>query len=125
MTPEAVVRSLWDRIQARDWEGLSLLLDPHLVVRWPSTGEVFRGADNFVSVQSDYPEGWSISVLRVLAAGNEVVSEVEVPTIDGPTFRVASFATVRDGRVVEATEYWVTVDAEEPPKWREPYASRV
>ncbi len=115
---------LWDRIQARDWPALTSLLDPDLVVRWPATGEVFRGAGNFVSVQSDYPEGWSISVLRVMADGDQVVSEVEVPTISGPTFRVASFATVRDDLVVEATEYWVTVGAEEPPKWREPYASR-
>lgn len=115
---------MWDRIQARDWDGLRGFLDPELVVRWPATGELFVGADNFVAVQSEYPEGWSISVLRVMADGDEVVSEVEVPTASGPIFRVASFATVREDRVVAGTEYWVTVDGEEPPAWREAYSTR-
>jgi hypothetical protein len=84
---------------------------------------VFLGPDNFVAVQSEYPEGWSICLLRVVTQGDDVVSEVEVPTVDGPTFRVASIVTVRNSQVVAATEYWVTVEGEEPPRWRLPFSS--
>jgi ketosteroid isomerase-like protein len=124
MSPEQVVRELWSRIQAHDWDGLGELLAQDVRVEWPSTAEAFVGRANFVAVQSEYPAGWSIRVLRVLAVGDAVVSEVEVPFEPlGLTFRVASFFHVNDGCVISATEYWVTVGGEEPPAWRQRYAA--
>jgi SnoaL-like domain len=122
MTPELVVSELGARIQGRRWNGLRVLLDSHLRVTWPATGETFHGPDNFVSVQSEYPEGWSITVLRVFADGDQVVSEVEVTDASEHIFRAATFFEVRDDQVVRATEYWVTVDGDEPPEWRSAYA---
>ncbi len=122
MQPEQVVRQLWDRISARDWPGVSRLLAPDVRLAWPATGETFVGADNFVAIQSEYPEGWSINVLSVLAQGRTVVSEVEVPHVEFGVFRAASFWSVSGDVIISGTEYWVTVGGEEPPGWRARYA---
>ena len=118
-----MVRELWTSIADRNWVGLAGLLDPQVTVAWPASGETFVGPANFVAVQSEYPEGWEIEVLRVVASGETVVSEVRVPHRDLGVFASAGFWTVRGGRVVAATEYWVTVDGETPPAWRGRYRS--
>ncbi len=102
MESTAVIEKLWDRIQARDWRAVSDLLDEGIVVEWPVSAERIEGRANFVAVNSRYPEGWTIRVLRVVAEGDEVVSEVEVPHQTNGVFRAASFWTVRDGRLSAA-----------------------
>lgn len=102
MEPLKVAQELWDRVQARDWVGLGELLSDDLVVDWPVSGERIVGRENYVAVNAEYPEGWAINVLRIVADGEVVVSEVEVPhETMGEIFRVASFWTVRGGKVVD------------------------
>jgi len=121
MDPAEIVRGLWARIDDRDWAGLGDLLHDEVVLEYPVTDEVFRGRADVVAINAEYPEGWSVHLLRVVADGEEVVSEVEVPLDGVGTFRVASFWTLRAGRVVRAREYWSLLGAEEPPAWRLPY----
>ncbi|MFF3212084.1 nuclear transport factor 2 family protein [Streptomyces sp. NPDC002886] len=118
MEPLRVVEALWDRIQARDWDGVARLIAQDAVVEWPVSAERIVGRENFVAVNSEYPEGWSIRVLRIVAAGDEVASEVEVPHEDLGVFRAASFWTVRDGLIVRGTEYWTSPGADPRPQWR-------
>lgn len=113
-----VVRALWDRMQARDWTGVGDLLADDVVVEWPVSAERIVGRDNYVKVNAEYPEGWSIRVLRVVASGDTVVSEVEVPHEEMGVHRVASFWTVRDGRIVDGREYWTSLGADPSPQWR-------
>ncbi|MEE3920075.1 nuclear transport factor 2 family protein [Micromonospora sp. BRA006-A] len=102
METETVVRALWDRMQA--WTG------PASATCWPTTWwwsgrpapSGSSAATTAVKVNAEYPEGWSIRVLRVVAAGDTVVSEVEVPHEGMGVHRVASFWTVRGGRIIEA-----------------------
>lgn len=119
MNPAQTVRALWDRIQARDWAGLTGLLDENLVVEWPASRERIVGPLNFVAVQSEYPDGWTINVLRILAEGDVVVSETEVPHQGIGVFRVVSIWTVVDGRVTHGREYWTELGADQRPSWRE------
>ena len=121
MQPEQVIEALWNRIAARDWPAVGRLLAPDIRLDWPATGEVIVGADNFLAIQSEYPEGWSINVRSVLVQGQTVVSEVEVPHVEFGVFRAASFWTVVDGVITAGTEYWVTVGGEVPPGWRARY----
>ncbi|MFG3252752.1 nuclear transport factor 2 family protein [Streptomyces sp. NPDC048172] len=123
MEPTGVIDELWKRMEARDWAGVGELLTEDAVVEWPVTGERIVGRANYVAVNSEYPEGWSIRVLRVVGAAgsDQVVSEVEVPHAELGVFRAASFWTVRDGRVTAAREYWTDVGGEQPPAWRQPY----
>jgi ketosteroid isomerase-like protein len=113
-----IVRGFWDRIQARDWGGASALLAEDVVFEWRHSLERFRGRDNVVGMNRAYPEGWTIEVLRVLDAGEVVVSEVRVPYKDEAVFFVASFFEVRDGLITRAVEYWIEAGHEKPPDWR-------
>ena len=118
MEPVEVVRAFWAAIQARDWAMAGDLLAEDVVVEWPASGERIRGRANVVAVNREYPEGWSIRLLRLVAQAGEVVSEVEVPQAGVGTFRAASFWTVAGGRIVAGREYWIGVGADEAPAWR-------
>ncbi|GAB3799851.1 nuclear transport factor 2 family protein [Micromonospora zhanjiangensis] len=121
MESAKIVRELWDRMQARDWVGLGGLLAEDVVVEWPVSAERIVGRDNYVRINAEYPEGWSIDVLRIVADGERVASEVEVPHDTMGLHRVASFWTVRDGRVVDGREYWTCPGSDPSPQWRAGY----
>lgn len=125
MTPLAIVQEFWDRMRARDWEGLGGLLADDLVVEWPVSAERIVGRADFVSVNAEYPEGWSIHVLRIVADGEVVVSEVEVPHDTIGVHRVVSIWTVRDGRIVAGREYWTEPGSDPSPEWRAAYVRRM
>jgi len=124
MEPSEVVAELWGRIQARDWDGVSELLAEDFVLEWPQDLVRISGAAKYVEFNRSYPEGWSIEVLRIVAQGNTVVSEVRVPhpTV-GPHFAL-SFFEVEDGRLTSGREYWVEESYAEPSAeralWFEP-----
>ncbi|MEU6877842.1 nuclear transport factor 2 family protein [Streptomyces sp. NPDC046712] len=125
MEQTEIVRGFWDRMQARDWAGLAALLADDLVVEWPVSGERIVGRENYVRVNAEYPEGWSIRVLRVVAQGEDVVSEVEVPHDTMGVHRVASFWTVRNGTITGGREYWTEVGSDPSPEWRAAYVQRL
>ncbi|MGZ4256769.1 MAG: nuclear transport factor 2 family protein [Gaiellaceae bacterium] len=124
MEPSEVVAQLWARVQARDWDGVSELLAEDFVLEWPHDLVRLRGRANFVEFNRSYPEGWSIEVLRIVAEGNTVVSEVRVPHATLGPFYALSFFEVDDGCITSAREYWAPEAYEEPPaeraRWFEP-----
>jgi ketosteroid isomerase-like protein len=122
--PREVVQALWDRFQARDWDAAAQLLADDVVVEWPQTRERIRGRENMIAVNRNYPEGWTIRVLRVLQDGDTAVSEVAVDHVDHGTFLAASFFEVRDGQIARGTEYWIDPPSEDPPAWREQWVER-
>lgn len=121
MEPAKIIETLWERIQARDWSGVGELLVSDVVVEWPVSAERIVGRENFLRVNSEYPEGWSIHVQRIVADGDQVVSEVEVPHEELGVFHAASFWTVRDGLITAAREYWTSPGTDPSPTWRHPY----
>jgi ketosteroid isomerase-like protein len=125
MEPSKIIHQLWDRMQARDWVGVGEQLADDVVIEWPVSGERIVGRDNYVSINAEYPEGWSIRVLGIVAAGEEVVSEVEVPHETMGVHRVASFWTVRSGRIVAGREYWSELGSDPSPEWRAGYVERL
>ncbi|MFU8851932.1 nuclear transport factor 2 family protein [Micromonospora sp. SL1-18] len=125
MEPAKIVQELWDRMQARDWAGLGELLADDLVVEWPVSAERIVGRENYVRINAEYPEGWAIKVLRIVADGEVVVSEVEVPHDTMGVHRVASFWKVRDGKIVDGREYWTCLGSDPSPEWRAAYVQRV
>lgn len=122
--PGEVVRALWERLEARDWDAAAELLAEDVVVDWPQTRERIRGRDRVIAVNRNYPEGWTIRVLRVLQDGDVAVSEVAVDHVDHGTFHAASFFEVEDGRIVRGTEYWVDPPSGDPPAWRAEWVER-
>lgn len=124
MEPAEVVAQLWGRVQARDWAGVRELLAEDLLLEWPQDLVRLSGGARFVEFNRSYPEGWSIEVLRIVAEGNTVVSEVRVPHPSvGPYFAL-SFYEVDGERIASCREYWVKEAYEEPvgerARWFEP-----
>jgi ketosteroid isomerase-like protein len=102
-----VVGELWRRIEARDWDGVGDLLAEDFVMEWPHSRERIRGSHNFVELNRNYPEGWSIEVLRIVGDGDQAVSEVRVPHPGLGVHYAASFFEVEGNRLKRAREYWV------------------
>ncbi|MGW5851088.1 nuclear transport factor 2 family protein [Streptomyces sp. NPDC055254] len=122
MEPLNVVAQLWERIEARDWDGVAKLIAEDAVIEWPVSGERIVGRANFIAVNSDdgYADERSVELLRILADGDLVVTEVEIPQ-DHVVYRAVSLWTVRDGEVVGAREYWTSPGQDPAPRWRAGY----
>ncbi|MER6313505.1 nuclear transport factor 2 family protein [Streptomyces sp. NPDC001581] len=122
MEPLKVVAQLWERIEARDWDGVGGLIAEDAVIEWPVSGERIVGRANFIAVNSDdgYADERSVELIRILADGDLVVTEVEIPQ-DHVVYRAVSLWTVRDGEVVEAREYWTCPGQDPAPRWRAGY----
>lgn len=118
MSASDPVHQYWNFVQDRNWDGVASVLSEDIVVDWPATGERITGRSNFVRVNSEYPEGWTIKVRSVIAQGNQVASDVEVPMEGVGVFRVGSFWTVHEGVIDSGVEYWVQVGGEARPNWR-------
>ncbi|MEU2451647.1 nuclear transport factor 2 family protein [Streptomyces sp. NPDC012765] len=122
MEPLKVVARLWERIEARDWDGVAALIAEDAVIEWPVSSERIVGRANFIAVISDdgCTDERSVELLRILADGNLVVTEVEMPQ-DHVVYRAVSLWTVRDGEVVGAREYWTSPGQDPAPRWRAGY----
>ncbi|MFD8025074.1 nuclear transport factor 2 family protein [Streptomyces lavendulae] len=128
MEPLKVVAHLWERIEARDWDGVAALIAEDAVIEWPVSGERIVGRANFVAVLRDEGEDsedgertlGAVEVLRILADGDLVVTEVEIPE-DHVVYRAVSLWTVRDGEIVGAREYWTSPGQDPAPRWRAVY----
>lgn len=115
--PVDVVRALWERMEARDWDGARATLADDVVILWPATKERFVGADAFIAMNRAYPEGWHIRVETVLARGNEVLAWVEVPMGDQMSW-CAQRARVHQGRITSSIDLWTDEGGIEAPTWR-------
>ena len=117
-----MITGFWNRIEARDWPGVADLLDADVVLDWPASRERIVGAAHVVAVNAEYPEGWTVRVLRVVGDDRSAASEVEVTSgPDAPVSRSAAFWTVADGRIVRGVEYWTEVGQDPAPQWRAAY----
>jgi ketosteroid isomerase-like protein len=112
-----VVRTLWERFDAQDWEAAGLVLADDVVVEWPHSGELIRGRDNVIRLNADYPGAWRIEIQGLLVAGDRVASQVRV-TDGAESFWAASFFEVRDGLIRHIREFWVDQPKEPPPASR-------
>jgi ketosteroid isomerase-like protein len=124
MDAATVVRQLWTRTQARDWAGVGELVAEDAIIEWPVSAERIVGRANYVAVNSTYPEGWEIRVLRIIGSGDEAVSEVEVPHETMGVFRAVSLWTVKDGQIVRGTEYWTSPGSDPAQPGRAAYVER-
>ncbi|MGE7385835.1 nuclear transport factor 2 family protein [Streptomyces sp. NPDC004126] len=126
MEPLKVVARLWERIEARDWDGVAGLVAEDAVIEWPVSGERIVGRANFIAVLRDEEDDTggrsigSVEVLRILADGDLVVTEVEIPE-DHVLYRAVSLWTVHGGQVVGAREYWTSPGQDPAPRWRAVY----
>jgi ketosteroid isomerase-like protein len=112
-----VVEGFWKAMQTNDFKAAGEFLHDDYVLEWPQSGERIRGRTNFVAINQNYPSHgrWQFTVHRIIAEGDEVVSEVDVT--DGViTGRAITFSSIRAGKIVQQIEFWP--DPFDPPAWR-------
>jgi ketosteroid isomerase-like protein len=118
-----IVARFWATMQTNDFKAVGELLHDDYTLEWPQSGERIRGRANFVSVNENYPAHgrWEFEIHRIIAEGNEVVSDVDVT--DGIVRgRVITLSTIRDGKILHQTEFWP--DPFEPAEWRTQWIER-
>lgn len=115
-----VVRALWLSMEARDWAAAGRLLAEDAEIYWPHTSETIHGRENYIALNREYPEGWEIELLSVLAAGDRAAVEARVPHQTLGVSFVAGFYRVRDGLISGGVEYWVDEGSQTAPAWRRP-----
>lgn len=112
-----VLRTMWQFIDAQDWEAMAGIMDAGLQARYVHTGEAFD-KQALVTLNREYPGRWHATVEDVVTEGERAVSRACVS--DGAeTYHVASFATVRGGKIVQLVEVWTSGSAQ-PPRSRRP-----
>jgi ketosteroid isomerase-like protein len=118
-----VVEKFWSAMQTNDFKSAGEFLHDDYVLEWPQSGERIRGRANFVAINEHYPAHgrWEFTVHRIIAEGDEVVSDVGVTdgTISG---RAITFSTVRDGKIIHQVEFWP--DPFDPPLWRREWVEK-
>ena len=112
-----IVELFWKTMQTNDFKAAGEFLHDDYVLEWPQSGERIRGRENFVAVNEHYPAHgrWEFMVHRILAEGDEVVSDVSV-TDGAIAGRVITFSKIRDGKIAHQLEFWP--DPFEPAAWR-------
>jgi ketosteroid isomerase-like protein len=111
-------------MQTNDFKAVGELLHDHYTLEWPQSRERIRGRANFVAVNENYPAHgrWKFTIHRILAEGNEVVSDVDVT--DGViAARVITFSTIQEGKILHQTEFWP--DPFAPAEWRALWIERI
>ncbi len=126
----------WDLKNLRD------LVHPEIVVRYPQSGEMFKGMDNYLATIEEYPglpemgeisSGSSaresvivtkttpfiVPIVTVIGDGETFVGEFVANYPNGDTYHVASIVRIEDGLVIEDTAYFGS--AFDPPEWRRKY----
>ena len=118
-----VVEQFWKTMQSNDFRAVGELLHEEYVLEWPQSGERVRGRENFVAINENYPAHgrWEFTVHRILAEGDEVVSDVDVTdgVIRG---RVITFSRIQDGKILHQTEFWP--DPFEAADWRSQWVEK-
>ena len=119
-----VVEQFWEAMQSNDFRAAGDFLHEEYVLEWPQSGEQVRGRENFVAINEQYPAHgrWEFTIHRILAEGNEVVSDVDVTdgVIRG---RVITFSKIGDGKILRQTEFWP--DPFEPADWRAQWVEKI
>lgn len=120
-----LVRRFWELFDAEEWAAAGELLADDVIVEWPHSGELIRGRDNVLTLNSAYPGSSRIRVLRLVeGVDGAVASEVEVT--NGPdTFWATSFFTVAGGLIRHVREHWVDAPTEARPAARSRYTEQL
>ena len=119
-----IVERFWATMQTNDFKAAGELLHDDYTLEWPQSGERIRGRANFVTINQNYPAHgrWQFAIQRIIAEGNEVVSDVDVT--DGViTARVITFSTIQEGKIVHQIEFWP--DPFAPAEWRAQWIERI
>jgi limonene-1,2-epoxide hydrolase len=104
-----IVEQFWQRLSVFDFAAAGDLLHDEYVCEWPQSCERIRGRANFVALNAAYPGRWVIVIQRIVACGDQVVTEVmltnQLAPGEAPAVAV-SFFELHDGKIRYECDYW-------------------
>ena len=110
------IERFFDAVVRQDAETMADYFCRDAIVRWHCTNERFT-AEEYIRANCQYPGYWRGELERVIKKGDCIVTAARVYAADGaPSFHVASFYRLREGRIAELDEYWG--DDGPAPAWR-------
>lgn len=136
------IERFWEAIGSGDIDAIEACLHPEVVARYPQSGEVIRGRDNYMALFSQYPGGlpkteptrlvgdqkttvipssrpFGTPVVTVTGGDELYVGESITTYPDGGVFYVVSIYKMRDRLIAEDTSYFGAPF--DPPEWRARY----
>jgi ketosteroid isomerase-like protein len=117
MTPtnRQIIESFWAAFDRFEFETVAPLLHDDFVFELPQSGERIRGRDNFIAMNRHYPGQWRIAIVKLVASGDEVVTEITA-TYGEQKLPAISFFTLRESKILHIREFWPEAFA--PQEWR-------
>jgi ketosteroid isomerase-like protein len=122
-----IVERYIEAVEARDLAQVREMMHPDVVGRYPQSGEVFRGRDNYMGMQEAYPGLPQSQASSVTGESSLMVQPSSLPfaqptitvfggehfVIDGvatypngDVYNVVLIVRLREGKVIEETAYF-------------------
>ena len=143
MENSVAARRYASALQDKDLASSAELLHEEVEVRYPQSGEVFRGRETYLAMLANHPEGLpdatfptvsgskaSVHVTSPLAfgmpqitvegSGSQFIIEGTAEYADGHHYNIIVVLNMRDGLVARETWYWSSPFP--PPDWRSAFA---
>ena len=111
-----------DRLENRDWPGLTALLADDLVYEMPQTRERITGRAGFLRFNIEYPGDWHLRLTRVLADGRSAALLLDVRAGTGQQDACVWLEVGATGLITRIVDYWP--EPYEPPAGREHLVQR-
>ena len=116
-TNEKIVEKYWKAFDEYNFDLAGTFMDTNAKVIWPNTQEIFKGRDNFILTQKNYPGTWKIILEKLISINEIVISVVKVTSVKNlQSFYATSFFEFKGNYIIKITEYWGEIS--EPPEWR-------
>jgi ketosteroid isomerase-like protein len=94
-----------ERLEARDWDGVTALLAEAVVYEMPQTRERITGRQKFMRFNVEYPSDWHLAIRRVVAEGAHAAIWLDVRD-DGRPVDAIVWLDTDDGQITRVTDYW-------------------
>jgi ketosteroid isomerase-like protein len=121
MDTHAVAVAYIERLEARNWDGVTALLAEDVVYEMPQTRERITGREMFMRFNVEYPSDWHLAIRRVVAEGPCAAIWLDVRD-DGQPVDAIVWLDIEGGRITRVTDYWP--DRAEPMPGREHLTTR-
>ncbi|MCK4339837.1 MAG: nuclear transport factor 2 family protein [Candidatus Cloacimonetes bacterium] len=116
-TKEKIVEQYWKAFDEYNFDLAGTFMDTNAKVIWPNTQEIFKGRDNFILTQKNYPGTWKIILEKLISINEIVISVVKVTSVENSqSLYATSFFEFKGNYIIKITEYWGEIS--EPPEWR-------
>lgn len=111
-----------ERLERRDWPGVTALLDENVVYEMPQTRERIPGREKFMRFNIEYPGDWHLTIRRVVADGRFAALWLDTRVGEEKQDACVWLELSTAGLITRVVDYWP--DPYEPPAGRGSLAER-